>query len=263
MARTREDLIDTIQRLLALSGSPNEHEARAALAKAQELMLRHQLSMSDVEREEVSRGGYTEEPIWDGRRAPMEMEFVVSILTRFFCVCAYREGQRIPGRRRKPSRRIEWTVRIFGRPDQVAVARHVYVYLSRTFRRLWDGYKRDLRRYTYSDARTYCAGLYDGLAARLLVDGAVQLAESDGENALAVVGRDLVEAFRAGPGAGLKPRRTTPIRGSEPVFEAGYRDGSRIELRRPLESPMPTQQYLFSNGSQDQGNGRTHQDGRT
>ena len=41
-----------VRKLLALSESPNEHEARTAMLKAQELMVRHSLTMRDVETEE-------------------------------------------------------------------------------------------------------------------------------------------------------------------------------------------------------------------
>ncbi len=43
------DIKDKIQKLLALSDNPNEHEAQAALLKAQELMAKHKLSMHDFE----------------------------------------------------------------------------------------------------------------------------------------------------------------------------------------------------------------------
>lgn len=41
-------VIELIQKLLALSTSPNEHEAAAAMAKAQELLLKHNLDMASV-----------------------------------------------------------------------------------------------------------------------------------------------------------------------------------------------------------------------
>lgn len=42
-------VVDKIKKLLALSKSPNEHEAASALAKAQELLDRENLSLSEVE----------------------------------------------------------------------------------------------------------------------------------------------------------------------------------------------------------------------
>jgi hypothetical protein len=44
----RESIVELIQKLLALSKSPNEHEAALAMAKAQELLLKHNLDMATV-----------------------------------------------------------------------------------------------------------------------------------------------------------------------------------------------------------------------
>lgn len=46
------DYKEKIKKLLALSKSPNEHEAQSALAKAQRLMAEHKISMAEVEDKE-------------------------------------------------------------------------------------------------------------------------------------------------------------------------------------------------------------------
>lgn len=43
------DYKEKIKKLLALSKSPNEHEAQAALTKAQQLMAEHKISMAEVQ----------------------------------------------------------------------------------------------------------------------------------------------------------------------------------------------------------------------
>lgn len=48
MRQNNEKSIDKIRKLLALASSPNEHEAQSALLKAQELLAKHNLSMSDI-----------------------------------------------------------------------------------------------------------------------------------------------------------------------------------------------------------------------
>lgn len=52
MRQNNEKSINKIKKLLALASSPNEHEAQSALLKAQELLAKHNLSMSDIEVEE-------------------------------------------------------------------------------------------------------------------------------------------------------------------------------------------------------------------
>jgi hypothetical protein len=46
---TNQDIIEKIRKLLALSESPNEHEAALAAARAQELLQRHNLTLGIVE----------------------------------------------------------------------------------------------------------------------------------------------------------------------------------------------------------------------
>lgn len=45
-----KDYRKKIEKLLALSSSPNEHEAKAALLKARQLMAEHKLSEKDFKR---------------------------------------------------------------------------------------------------------------------------------------------------------------------------------------------------------------------
>ncbi|MBM4056579.1 MAG: DUF2786 domain-containing protein, partial [Planctomycetes bacterium] len=42
-------ILDKVHKLLALAQSPNEHEAQTAMAKAHELLLRHNLSLLDTQ----------------------------------------------------------------------------------------------------------------------------------------------------------------------------------------------------------------------
>jgi hypothetical protein len=54
----RDDLLQRIQKLLALGTSANEHEANLALSKAQELMAKYAVSMSEVESHGVPKSRY-------------------------------------------------------------------------------------------------------------------------------------------------------------------------------------------------------------
>lgn len=46
------DIKDKIAKLLALADSPNEHEAKAALLKARELMAEHKLRPEEIKKTE-------------------------------------------------------------------------------------------------------------------------------------------------------------------------------------------------------------------
>lgn len=50
-------IVDKIRKLLALSESPNQHEAELAAAKVSELLEKHQLSMTDIDVLDTKAGG--------------------------------------------------------------------------------------------------------------------------------------------------------------------------------------------------------------
>ncbi len=56
--KSKDDIIDLIKKCLALTGSPNEHEAARAMEKAQDLLEQYNLDMDDVtEAPEVDSNG--------------------------------------------------------------------------------------------------------------------------------------------------------------------------------------------------------------
>ena len=52
MGNRDDRLIDRIEKLIRLSNSNNEHEARAAMMKARELMAKHHIRTEDISPEE-------------------------------------------------------------------------------------------------------------------------------------------------------------------------------------------------------------------
>lgn len=87
------DYKDKIKKLLALSKSPNEHEAQSALAKAQQLMAEHKISMAEVEDKEQRKAhehlaGVT----YSARRDPWILGLAKVISKNYCCESfSYRE----------------------------------------------------------------------------------------------------------------------------------------------------------------------------
>lgn len=79
-------IIERIQKLLALSASPNEHEAALALQRASDLLLKYNLSRADVEGREVSQAkvGETRVEI-AGRITDWHRILMVHISDHCFC----------------------------------------------------------------------------------------------------------------------------------------------------------------------------------
>lgn len=224
----RESLLDTIQRLLALSASPNEHEATLALAKAHELMLRHNLSMAEIDKAECGPNQWVDDDsLWWGNRPPSEQRFVVSILTEFFFVKVSLIGIAC-GRGRRYVR-----LTVFGRDSDVRISRHVFAYLSQQFRRLWETRRRSG---LTGDARDFYAGLQDGLAAKLRLNRRnASEASAAGTKALMRLGTELEQAYKqryAEYRVGRPWRSHVPV--DEDTYVAGWREGAQIELRQAL-----------------------------
>lgn len=85
-----QDYKEKIRKLLALSESPNEHEAKAALLKAKQLMAEHkitELDIRDVEKQEVRKlqTGLT----CSKRRSPWMVQ-LSAVIGENYCCQAYR-----------------------------------------------------------------------------------------------------------------------------------------------------------------------------
>lgn len=87
------DYKEKIKKLLALSKSPNEHEAQSALAKAQQLMAEYKISMAEVEDKEQRKAhehlaGVT----YSARRDPWILRLSQVISKNYCCESfSYRE----------------------------------------------------------------------------------------------------------------------------------------------------------------------------
>ena len=80
------DYKEKIKKLLALSKSPNEHEAQSALAKAQMLMAEHKISMAEVEDKEKRKANEHSAGItYSTRRDPWILRLSKVISKNYCC----------------------------------------------------------------------------------------------------------------------------------------------------------------------------------
>ncbi len=153
-----QKILRRVRKLLALSESTNQFEAEQAMAKAQELLLRHQLSLEcfDEEREYLScRLGEV------GRRNTIK-SLVASILSRFFFV----EVIWVPGydiRQDKKGKILE----ISGSRENIEIASYVHDFLHREGEILWKKYKKEKGIKGNMHRRTFIQGVLSGFASGL------------------------------------------------------------------------------------------------
>lgn len=156
----RKDIIEKIQKLLALANSSNEHEAKLAAQKATELLTKYNLSMQEVETTQreydfLHYAGSTS-------RMPAEHKYVFGILQRFFFVQVVR-GRKVgyDPKTGMPKKFITWS--FFGQQHNVQIAHYVFAFLDRTFHDLYEEYRKH-NETSRTSRKSFYMGLYRGLA---------------------------------------------------------------------------------------------------
>lgn len=228
----RKDLLDTVQRLLALSSSSNEHEAQLAAAKASDLMMRHNIAMAEV----TSHSGndseeWVTEDVYSSGRASVEEIFVSTLLQKFFFV------QPISFRDRKSK---ITTLRFFGDKSNVEVAKYVYEYLNRTFKELWNLTCIE-NFYDVKYKRTFYQGVYVGFEEKLNKERESMLrADLKSSNALVLVGNKIKNALVIHHPK-LRTIQSAPIAFRNDIYNEGVVAGRNINLRKGLEQQRKNQ----------------------
>ena len=225
-------LLEKLQRLLSLAGSDNRHEAELAMERAQEFMLRHQLSL------EGSRQRYVFRHLGRPQRRKSRAESLVgSVLIEHFFVEAIWTSAYSP-RTGHEGQQLE----ICGSEENVAMAEYVYEFLLRTARELWAA-ARATGELRPGDRQAFMAGVIQGFRAKL--DGARRQHQSTG---LVYVGDPGLRDYyrRRHP---LVRRRTFGETTRAAAAARGRAEGKKVVLHRPMEQSSSASRRLLLRGS--------------
>mgnify|MGYP001346969788 CR=1 FL=1 len=212
-----------IKELLALAGSPNEHEAATAMRLAQKYLLKYNLDLEDLS----ATRNYEFLYLGDCASRVQEYQYVLSnILQEYFFVLAIWTYSYDP-RRDKPGKRLQ----ICGTKQNLEIASYVYDYVMGAARPLWDAHKTATatKKKLRGTRLQYLAGLLQGLKQKL----ERQKGSLEREQGLIWVGDTrLGEYYRH-----LNPRIRN-VSGSGVARSRGYadgmRDGRKLNIRRGL-----------------------------
>lgn len=126
-----EKIINKIRAILKKAeNNPNENEAATAAAMASELMMRHNLTVEQIDINKLENQKYEHDDlvIDCGKRFPLEHEFIGAILEKFYLVkLVYRIGT-WSGKR---------SIFIYGRRHNAEIGFYVYKFLFKTYRDLF------------------------------------------------------------------------------------------------------------------------------
>jgi hypothetical protein len=215
-------IVERIAKLLALAESSNQHEAEAAMAAAQKLMLKHNLEARTHEATRNYRHEHLGKPT--GRVTESE-RILAMILGKFFFV----EVIWVPVYRAAEGKRGS-VLEVCGTDSNLAIATYVHGFLTATADRLWRDHKRRHAIDSNRDRRTYLAGVVTGFAERL----ARQSAGHREEGLVWVKDGDLGKYFR------LRHPYVRHVRHSgtkrTEAYAHGREAGRQIVLRRAVEA---------------------------
>ena len=232
---TEERVVERIARLLALAESPNQHEAEAAMAAAQRLMLKHNLDAAKATAGGAARDyGHVHLGAPTGRVAEHE-RLVAMILGKHFFV----EAIWIPVYRPLEGKRGS-VLELCGRRANLAIAEYVHGFLHETADRLWRAHKADRGIRSDRERRTYLAGVMAGFADRLArQDGA-----SRSEGLVWVKDGDLSGYFRRRHPYVRHVRHTGQRRTD--AFSHGRAAGRKIVLHKPVQASATSRGRLLA-----------------
>jgi hypothetical protein len=214
-------VIQRVQKLLALAGSPNPHEAETAMRTAHRLMLEHNVQHVGGEQSEY---GYRHLGRATGRTTEAERA-LAGLLGEFFFV----QPIWVSVFRVKDQKRVN-ILEITGRHENLAMAEYVHAFLLHSADALWKQHKRDHGITRDRDRQSYRAGVIRGFSDKLRAERTQQAGVG-----LVWVGDPQADRhFRR-----RHPRVHTVSRYSTERSEAaghGRSAGRKLVLNRPLQT---------------------------
>jgi len=205
------DIVNKIQKLLALANSDNKNEAELASKKAQELLIKHNISMSEVEN---ANPEYFETSL-DLPKRSSERKFIDSLLNEFFFVFIYSD---------KRSNKIVFV----GKKENVYVALYVRSFLEHAFKRLYK-LENETQGWNGKHRASFYLGLYKGLKEKL----EEQKQNIDTDNKLMVINKTLSDHVY-NKVSNLKTTQQRTNVSNQDALTNGFNHGKNLNISRGL-----------------------------
>jgi len=228
---TKEEVTEKIRKLLALSYSPVEAEAKLALAKARELMMKW--TVEEYELQNGQKTEFVEITLFKGEKRPFKIKLITSILQSYFNVKTLTYNERYKKR-----------IICFGTRSSTEFAVYVFSYLSEIFDSLWSQ-NRVLFNLNETYKKRYFMGLAEGFMDYL--KSQIRHAQEEIGTALMVIGKELeVNYNKQHPNICHQPINVSARdRVDRAIYNKGIIDGRKIRVKRSVSS---TKKDLLENG---------------
>lgn len=230
-ARTR--VIERVARLLALAESPNMHEAEAAMAAAQRLMLKYNVELQQTSGARDYAFRHLGEP--SGRVGESE-RLLAAILAKHFFV----EVIWVPVYRPREGKRGS-VLEICGSLANLEMAEYAHAFLRHTADELWVDHKKKTGERSNRERRTFLAGVMAGFADKL----GKQAKANESEGLVWIQDGDLDRFYRARHPYIRNVRYGGQRRTA--AFASGKEAGKNIVISKPIKgSPTDRGRLLGS-----------------
>ena len=220
-------IVEKIQKLLSLGSSPNENEAKTAMLKAQELLLKHKLSMQEIQGYQPKGKVKIFTSDFKYRSSKWKPALMVIICENFGCI-----GLSI--------RKLNtYRLAIVGKGEDLeiclVVIRYAISYVESRIKELVKEYYKD-NRSTKGLANNYGAGFAVGLAMQYR-----EQVRSDTSYALVIQKDPEVREFL--DDLKIKTRESTlePDRNHRDAIIQGIKDGRNFEMSDKVEARTATE----------------------
>lgn len=226
------DILDKIQKLLRLadqSRGATEHEAKVALAKAEELMTRHKIDSAMLRMARGSEdipGIAVKKEVIDLPKTlnPADL-LILSLLQQHFNVRVILMHNR-----------SKTPVDIIGAWEDVQFATYVFHFLRQTFFRCWNEFKVTV---TSPDRKSYYRGLHDGLRAAIIegkrkAEDTASTEERSRYEIVLVDTKAAIERYVTEQYGQLKNRRSRNSRVDSESYRAGKAKGATIRINQAI-----------------------------
>lgn len=223
-------ILTRIERLLALAGSQNQHEAEVAMEEAQRLMLKYNLKEPTAAEAESRYGVRRVGPPL--RRRTEAHETLASLLEQYFFVqylwVSARDPFTDPPFDDGYGRTVE--LELCGTPINLELAAYVYEYLWRVAEHQWAEYRAQEGEGARHEREAFLAGLMSGFRNKLREQRGVAAQEG-----LVWQGDKALDAFfkERHPYLTYGSARSGASYGS--ARDAGFSKGRSININRPVE----------------------------
>ncbi|MCI5151138.1 MAG: DUF2786 domain-containing protein [Candidatus Electrothrix sp. MAN1_4] len=244
-------IIKRINKLLALAGSDNEHEATLAMQRATELLHRHNLEMSAL----AERSGCVRLEIQTGKKQlPTWRKNIGRILRDYFFVEVVFSS--LYDARRQDSYR---TIVLLGRGENVPVAEHCYYFLEQQLESLWQKNRHRFQGNTRTAKNSYYLGLLRGFSQKLAEQSAETVQAAQGNQKymaadmtagqLILSGDSELQDFVGLHFPRLRATRMSAVRMNRESYEDAVAAGKKIVLHQSLTEKKQGERKLLSSCS--------------